>query len=229
MSELAKALLAFQKDAPEIQRDALNPHFGNRFPSLEGLMGKVLPTANKCGLVVTQFPTTVENGGGPKPALRTRITHADTGEFLEDVMLLMPGKEDPQGQGSAITYARRYSLMAALGLVADEDDDGNAATRSGAVAPGNPAAPDDSSSLGQWEATTPTEPIKPSEVVLHWSKNKGKKLGELTAGQLRWYAEEWKMQDTPSEYDHLVKAAAVALNLGDDHPITPDLNLDIPF
>ena len=38
-------------------------------------------------------------------------------------------KSDPQSQGSAVTYARRYSYMAALGLVADEDDDGNSGTR----------------------------------------------------------------------------------------------------
>jgi hypothetical protein len=50
-----------------------------------------------------------------------------TGESVEDVMPLMLVKEDPQAQGSAITYARRYSLLTLLSLTADEDDDGEAA------------------------------------------------------------------------------------------------------
>lgn len=128
MSALAQALLAFQADAPALQRDAINPHFRSKFISLESLMTAVVPVANKHGLVITQFPTVVDG----QPALRTRIVHAESGESLEDRMLLMPAKTDPQGQGSAITYARRYALMAALGLVADEDDDGNAASKSGA-------------------------------------------------------------------------------------------------
>lgn len=117
---IAKALLEFQADAPALQRDAINPHFKSKFISLENLMSQVIPIANKHGLVISQFPTTLDG----QPALRTRITHAESGEHIEDVMLLQAGKQDPQAQGSAITYARRYALMAGLGLVADEDDDG---------------------------------------------------------------------------------------------------------
>ncbi len=224
MSELAKALLAFQKAAPDLHRDATNPHFKSKFLSLEGLMGQVLPVANAHGLVISQWPCVIENGSGPTPALRTRLTHADSGETVEDVMLLMLVKDDPQGQGSGITYARRYSLMAALGLVADEDDDGNRATRSAA---GKPDASDSSPAAD--DLATPTQPIPPSEVVVHWSRNKGKKLGELTPQQLRWYATEWVMQDTPSPYDHFLKAAAVALNAGDDSLISADPYADVPF
>jgi hypothetical protein len=53
------------------------------------------------------------------------LVHAESGTELRGEMALLPAKADPQGQGSAITYARRYALMAVLGLVADEDDDGN--------------------------------------------------------------------------------------------------------
>ena len=122
---LMKALLAFQQDAPALQRDAINPHFGSKFVSLESLVAATVPVANKHGLVVSQFPTVIEG----QPGLRTLIIHAESGEYLEDAMLLMAAKDDPQGQGSAITYARRYALMAALGLVADEDDDGQLAVR----------------------------------------------------------------------------------------------------
>lgn len=81
----------------------------------------------------------------------------------------------------------------------------------------------------RWAHEQTIEPMKPSEVELHFGKNKGKKLGQLTARQVKWYAEEWELQDTPSPYDHFVKAAAVALNAGDDTEITPDPYPDVPF
>lgn len=257
MSELAKALLAFQKAAPDLQRDAINPHFGKKFLSLNGLMDKVLPVANECGLVISQWPCVIENGdSGPKPALRTIITHAESGEVSTDVMLLMPGKDDPQGQGSAITYARRYSLMAALGLVADEDDDGNAATGSGAgnrggssaaaPAPDKPPPPPpsdyESDQVGKRKPFSEARPDMteqeylalaeiaqlpkaiPSQQMISFGKNKGVLLGELTQGQLRWYAEDWQVQADPSPYDVRLKSAAVALHAGNDEP-----EWDIPF
>ena len=126
---LIKALHAFQAEAPALQKNAINPHFRNRYISLDALMDAILPPLNKAGIVLLQMPTTLEGG---TPALTTRLVHADTGEALEATMPLVLEKENPQGQGSAITYARRYSLMAMLGLVADEDDDANAASKPGA-------------------------------------------------------------------------------------------------
>jgi hypothetical protein len=84
----------------------------------------VLPVLHKHGLTLLQFPTVVVAEANIQPALRTRLSHAATGEFMEDTMLTV-GKADPQGQGSGITYARRYSVLAILGLAPDEDDDGN--------------------------------------------------------------------------------------------------------
>lgn len=127
MSELAKALHGFQAEAPSIQRDSLNPHFRSKYVSLETLTEQVLPVLNKHGVVLMQLPTVVGN----QPALRTVLVHAESGDSVEDVMFLMLDKDTPQAQGSAITYARRYALMAFLGLVADEDDDGNASSGAG--------------------------------------------------------------------------------------------------
>ena len=62
-----------------------------------------------------------------QPVLRYRLTHAATGEHIEDTMPLLITQPTPQGMGSALTYARRYSLCAVLNLVADADDDGQAA------------------------------------------------------------------------------------------------------
>lgn len=125
---LYTALLAAQQDMPELQKNAINPHFKSKFISLDTLMEQILPILNKHELVLTQFPTYVGAGDEREAALTTTLTFAPTGESTEGTMLLCMAKNDPQGQGSAITYGRRYGLMAALGLVADNDDDGNAAT-----------------------------------------------------------------------------------------------------
>jgi hypothetical protein len=68
-------------------------------------------------------------------AVQTVLGHT-SGQFISAILKLKPVKEDPQGAGSAITYARRYAYAAILGLVSDEDDDGNSAS----MASGKPIA-----------------------------------------------------------------------------------------
>jgi hypothetical protein len=126
-ANIGEALLAFQKEAPAIQKNAINPHFKNSYISLERLTETVMPILHKHGLVVTQWPTHIATASGEvEPALRTSLIHAPSDQMQQDTMPLVLDKENPQGQGSAITYARRYALMSILGLVADEDDDGSA-------------------------------------------------------------------------------------------------------
>lgn len=120
---LAAALVAFQAEAPKIALDSTNPHFKNRYASLAGIMEAVRPPLTKNGLAIVQQPTVLESG---MPALRTTLLHS-SGETLSDVMPLAVDKPGPQALGSAITYARRYSALAILGLVGDEDDDANSA------------------------------------------------------------------------------------------------------
>ena len=121
---LAEALVAAQADMPAVERDATNPHFKSSFTSLGHLLAKARPVLNKHGLSIVQLPSLSQDG---RPTLRTTILHT-SGESIEaDAPLLLP-KNDPQGQGSAITYMRRYSLASALGISDQEDDDGNAGT-----------------------------------------------------------------------------------------------------
>ena len=110
-------LLAAQGEMPALQKSAINPHFKNRYVPLEELIPAILPILNKHNFILLQQPTTIDG----QAALRYRLVHS-SGEEVADTMLLM-SKDDPQGQGSAITYARRYSLMSLLGLTADVDDD----------------------------------------------------------------------------------------------------------
>lgn len=113
--------LQAQAEFPKLQKDGENPHFRSSFITLDNLLDKVLPVLNKHGLSLVQSVTSVDG----TPALLTSVSDGENA--VESTMLLMMKSNDPQGQGSAITYARRYSLMALLGLAAGEDDDGNAA------------------------------------------------------------------------------------------------------
>lgn len=116
---LTAAMVEFQKAMPPVLKDAKNPHFGNKFASLGAITHAAAPVLAEIGLVVTQFPSADQDG---RPTLITSVQHV-SGEFMEAEMQLVMSKADPQGQGSGLTYARRYAYCAVLGIVADEDDD----------------------------------------------------------------------------------------------------------
>lgn len=123
INELAKALAAFQAEVPTVDKTAENPFFKSKYAPLPEVMKVALPILSKHGLSVTQLVDHIDG----QTALRTILMHT-SGQSVSGMMPLKLTKDDPQAQGSAITYARRYAFMAALGLVADEDDDGNAAS-----------------------------------------------------------------------------------------------------
>lgn len=122
---LLAALHAAMNEMPALKKDATNPHYKNKYISLDGLTDAVTPILLKHGLLWSTFPCSDTNG---QPALRYKLSHVASGEVEQDTMPLLLSKSDSQGQGSAITYARRYALQAVLNLVADEDDDGNKAS-----------------------------------------------------------------------------------------------------
>ena len=132
MSELQKqACAAFVKAqrgfAPAL-KTSLNPHFKNLYVDLAGCVEAVIDALNSNSLALQQFSH--ERDGGV--AIETRLIH-ESGEVIDCGVLFVPAtKQDAQGYGSALTYARRYSLMAACGI-APEDDDGNKATKSAPV------------------------------------------------------------------------------------------------
>lgn len=123
-AEIFKALVEVQSELPVIAKTATNPYFQSRYAPLAEVVAAVSPVLTAHGLCVTQWPR-IENG---QPVLTTILAHS-SGEWLSGDMPLLLAKNDPQGQGSAITYARRYAYMSIVGVVADEDDDGNAASR----------------------------------------------------------------------------------------------------
>lgn len=120
LEKLAGALNQFQSEMGTVVFDSANPFFKSKYASLSALVSKSKPILAKNGLSVSQL---VSDGG----SVTTMLLHS-SGQFLSSTLTLKAVKEDPQGQGSAITYARRYAYAAILGIVSDEDDDGNAAT-----------------------------------------------------------------------------------------------------
>lgn len=124
IKEIAIAICAAQAEMPTAEKDGENPHFRSKFATLATVMKLALPILSKHKLSVMQFVTTMPEGGS---GLATVILHT-SGEYIGSTMPLLLVKNDPQAQGSAITYAKRYALMAAIGMVADEDDDAEKAS-----------------------------------------------------------------------------------------------------
>jgi hypothetical protein len=113
---LAKAQAAFK---PAL-KDASNPFFKSRYCDLSGAIDAVRDALSTNGLALVQ-----STDAGDKLVLHTTLLHS-SGEWISGTYPITAVKTDPQGIGSPVTYARRYSLMALLGIAA-EDDDGEAA------------------------------------------------------------------------------------------------------
>jgi hypothetical protein len=118
---LVKAQAGF---APALKTSS-NPHFKSRYADLAAVVEAVIDSLNANGIFMTQKTLDCESG----VKVETIFIH-QSGEMMSMGVISVPvQKNDAQGYGSALTYARRYGLMAACG-VAPEDDDGNAATAS---------------------------------------------------------------------------------------------------
>jgi hypothetical protein len=124
MKAISAAFVKAQKEFGPALKTATNPHFKSRYADLSACVEAVIDALNNNGIALMQINHPDETG----VTVETMLIH-ESGETLKSGMLHVPAsKQDPQGYGSALTYARRYSLMAACGI-APEDDDGNAAVK----------------------------------------------------------------------------------------------------
>ena len=121
---IASAFVKAQKAFGPALKTSTNPHFRSKYADLSNCIEAVIDALNANGIGLMQ--RTYESKDGVM--VETIFVH-ESGEVMECGLLHVPAaKQDPQGYGSALTYARRYSLLAATGL-APEDDDGNSASR----------------------------------------------------------------------------------------------------
>ena len=130
MQKIASALVKAQKAFGPALKSSTNPHFRSKYADLSACVEAVIDGLNENGIALIQIPHECESG----VTVETLFIH-ESGETLSAGRLHVPAtKQDAQGYGSALTYARRYSLMAACGI-APEDDDGNAAVKARVVSP----------------------------------------------------------------------------------------------
>lgn len=129
IKELATALNKAQSEMSGAKKGANNPFFKSKYADLEEVINCAKEPLFNNGLSISQFPITRDDKAG----VVTILMHT-SGEFLEDELLLKCSKQDPQGMGSAITYARRYAYQSILGIPS-EDDDGNVGSRPDPVKP----------------------------------------------------------------------------------------------
>jgi len=125
MKEIAAAMAKAQASIKTALKDAKNPHFKSNYADLTSIWEACREALSKNGLSVVQIPGFDANDVW----LETMILHS-SGESISGRYPLRPQQNTPQAYGSALTYARRYSLAAMVGVVAD-DDDGNAASQRG--------------------------------------------------------------------------------------------------
>jgi hypothetical protein len=118
----AKAFVAAQMATEAVKKAATNPAFKSKYADLSEVVEAVVPALNKAGIGVMQFPSY----DGELVGVTTVLMH-ESGATVTGTLHLRPSKSDPQGVGSAVTYARRYALLAMTGA-APEDDDGNSAS-----------------------------------------------------------------------------------------------------
>lgn len=124
IKNLAKAFVQFQSEVTNPANTANNPFFKSKYAPLNEVLNLVRPILTKYGLSVIQSPS----AKGDSVTVTTMLLH-ESGEWIKlDPLTLKADKNTAQGIGSAITYARRYALSAALGISSEDDDDGNIAS-----------------------------------------------------------------------------------------------------
>lgn len=127
IKELSTALCKFQAEVKNPANSANNPFYKSKYAPLNEILNGVRPILTKYGLSVLQMP----GGDSQETSITTLLMH-ESGEWIESEPLTMKAvKNDPQGAGSVITYARRYSLSAILGISSEDDDDANHASGAG--------------------------------------------------------------------------------------------------
>jgi hypothetical protein len=128
IGRLALAMAKAQRAVDTARKDSRNPHFNSKYADLASIYEACRDALTEQEIAIVQSPS----AEGNRVTITTILMHS-SGEYIVGSLELAAVKPDPQGVGSAITYGRRYALAAIVGI-AQEDDDGNAASGGGAPA-----------------------------------------------------------------------------------------------
>lgn len=178
INELAMSLVKAQAEFSAVPKGSVNPFFKSKYAGLPEVVQHTAPVLAKHGLAVSQFITHSEDG---TDSLLTYLIH-ESGQFIAYSMHLHLAKEDMQSFGSACTYARRYSYMSCLGLVADEDDDGNSATKAKASA--KPKEKTSAETMRDLLSAKFSEPIERKKFVEGLMGRELKSLNDLSEAEI---------------------------------------------
>jgi len=146
INEIATAMVKAQASMKPAVKDATNPAFRSKYADLAAVWDACRGPLTANGLTVWQDVTTEADG----IAVRTRLVHT-SGQWVEFGPLVVPlSKHDAHGVGSATSYGKRYGLSAAVGIVAEDDDDGNAAAQNAKPAAAKVDAPAKPAKYDEW-------------------------------------------------------------------------------
>lgn len=177
ITKIAPALLKAQKGIKAAIKDSQNPHFKSKYADLSSVIDAVKEPLNTHGITFLQGVEDAENG----VAVETMLLH-DSGEWLSSTIKIPASKQDAQGYGSAMTYARRYGLQAMCGVPA-EDDDGNAASKTPVSAK--------SQSMADWDSLTPDQQTELQTVADCVMAEHNQKGAEAALVLLREETKDW--------------------------------------
>ena len=127
LKAIAPAIILAQKALKNPEKNAKNPHFGNRYADLGSCMESAKDCLNKHDIGLIQVFAPAPAG---TVAVTTLLLHK-SGEYISGTSTIPLDRMNAQGYGSAATYARRYGVQAIIGMVAEDDDDGNVAVNDG--------------------------------------------------------------------------------------------------
>lgn len=172
IKQLAIALNKFQSEVSNPKKTETNPFHGSKYAPLSSVIDQVKPVLDKHGLCFSQLVS----GDGSKSSVTTLLMH-ESGEWIESEPLTFPnqiskGDSAAQGGGSSITYARRYSLEAILGISSEDDNDGN--------------PNDNQNSYDKNKGNINKHNSDPGEYVIPFGKSKGTKLKDADDSTLNW-------------------------------------------
>lgn len=183
IDQLTAALNRAQLAMVPAQKDKVNPFFHSKYADL-GTVWEALHPFRAEGIVFTQSPMDSPDG---YIVLDTQMTHT-SGQWMRSRLKMRLGKDDPQGAGSALTYARRYALGCMTGLVTEEDDDGNAASPPASTKDFAAKFPEQAKKIQEKLAepvASPLATLAPAGTwVVPFGKSKGQPVTDITDNDL---------------------------------------------